>query len=423
MNSMDWTRKGERRGDPGRPRPLADAVLRLIWQERKISRADIARQAALSRSTVSEIVGEILPTGLVAEIGVGPSRGGRRPIVLEFQDDACVILGVEMGAARVCVVLTDLRGEILAWECREHPVREDPFGTRALIAELCERCLDQTAAGKAPLVGIGVAVPSPIDPSHPYQLSQVVLPRWAGNLGLQDLAAKYNVPLLVDNDANLGALAEQWWGAGHDIDNFAYIKVATGIGAGHVIDGEIYRGATGVAGEIGHIAIDPHGKPCLCGLRGCLATLVGGPALVDRTAQLLARYPTSALAGGELSVSAIENQALAGDHLALMVVREAAELLGIAVAGLLNLMNPSLVVIGGDLAALGDIIIDPLREVVQKRTLVSSVAAADIRVSELGPRSVAVGAATQVLKAALNDSRLFPKVVIDSNNSAWSAGA
>jgi predicted NBD/HSP70 family sugar kinase len=319
--------------------------------------------------------------------------------------------------------LTDLRGQVLAWECREHPVRNDPTGTRALIAEFCERCLDQTEAGKRPLVGIGVAVPSPINPSHPYRLSPVVLPRWEGQLGLEDLAGRYQVPLLVDNDANLGALAEQWWGAGGDVENFAYIKVATGIGAGHVIGGEIYRGATGVAGEIGHIAIDPHGKPCLCGLSGCLATLVGGPALVDRAAQLLARYPSSALAGGELTVSAIENQALAGDHLALMVVREAAELLGIAVAGLLNLMNPSLVVVGGDLAALGDIIIDPLREVVRKRTLVSSVAAADIRTSELGPRSVAVGAATQVLKAALHDSRIFPKVTTDAAKSTWSAGA
>ena len=117
------------------------------------------------------------------------------------------------------------------------------------------------------------------------------MPAWGGELGLQDLADSYGVPLMVDNDANLGALAEHWWGAGRDVDNFAYIKVATGIGAGHVIGGEIYRGATGVAGEIGHFAIDPYGKHCLCGLRGCLATLVGGPALVDRAAELLARIP------------------------------------------------------------------------------------------------------------------------------------
>ena len=120
--------------DPVRARPLADSVLRLIWQERTISRAEIARRADLSRSTVSEIVGALLPTGLVAEGGPGESLGGRRPIMLHFEDDACCILGVEMGASHVAVALTNLRGRVLHWELRDHPVRTDPEGTRALIA-------------------------------------------------------------------------------------------------------------------------------------------------------------------------------------------------------------------------------------------------------------------------------------------------
>ncbi len=135
-------RKGLRRAGPDQPRPLADGVLQLIWEQCRMSRADIARLAGLSRSTVSEIVGEILPTGLVAEMGEGPSRGGRRPIVLEFQDDACVILGVEMGGAHVAVALTDLRGRVLAWETRDHPVRQDPEGTRRVVGALCARCLE-----------------------------------------------------------------------------------------------------------------------------------------------------------------------------------------------------------------------------------------------------------------------------------------
>jgi hypothetical protein len=122
--NLSW--KGLRRTDPDRPRPLADAVLRLIWQKKRISRAEIAGVGGLSRSTVSEIVNEILPMGIVTEVGEGPSRGGRRPIVLEFQDDACVILGVEMGATHVVVALTDLRGRVLTWESRDHAVRTDP---------------------------------------------------------------------------------------------------------------------------------------------------------------------------------------------------------------------------------------------------------------------------------------------------------
>ncbi len=410
MNNDHPLGKGLRRTDPDRPRPLADAVLRLIWEQRRISRAEIARLAGLSRSTVSEVVNEILPTGLVAEIGEGPSGGGRRPIVLAFQDETCVILGVEMGGAHVAIALTNLRGKVLAWESQDHPVRTDPAGTRQVIAELCAKCLAAPEAVNRPLVGIGVAVPSPVDPSHPDKLSTVVLPVWEERLGLDALGKQYGVPLFVDNDANLGALAEHWWGLGSNTDNLAYIKVATGVGSGHIIGGEIYRGATGVAGEIGHLAIDPQGKRCICGLRGCLVTLVGGRGLEQRAAELMAEFPRSVLAGREFTVTDIEDAALTRDPLALQVIQEAAAHLGTAVAGLMNLMNPAVVILGGDLSRLGELVLDPLRERVLHRTLVSSVAAAEILVSKLGPRSVAIGAATLVLKAGLTDSRIFPAV-------------
>ena len=165
-----------------------------------------------------------------------------------------------------------------------------------------------------------------------------------------------------------------------------------------------------MAGEIGHIAIDPQGKPCVCGLRGCLATLIGGPALVVRAAELGAEFPDSKLAGRANTIDEIEDAALAGDPLALRVAQEAATHLGRAVASLLNLLNPSMVILGGNLARLGDLLLDPLRETVRSRTLVSSVAAAEIRASELGLQAIAIGAATLVLKAALADSRLFPAV-------------
>jgi glucokinase-like ROK family protein len=383
-------------------------VLRLIWREERISRAEIARRHDLSRSTVSEIVGLLLPTGLVDEVGRGKSSGGRRPIVLQFQDDAGCILGVDMGAAHVTVVLTDLRGRVLSSRHRHHPVRTDPEGTRALVAEFCDACLATQRYGRSRLVGIGVAAPSPIDPAHPDRLSEVVLPAWRGKSGFEPLGERYGVPLIIDNDANLGALAEHWWGGGRGIDDFAYIKIATGIGGGYVIGGEIYRGATGVAGEIGHLAIDPNGAPCVCGLRGCLATLVGAPALVARAREMLADMPNSKLENGDLTIDTIEDAALAGDPLALRLVKEAAEHIGIALAGLLNVMNPAMVILGGGLSRLGELLLVPVRETVRSRTLVSSVAAAEIRTSELGPQAVALGAATLVLKAALTDSRLFP---------------
>lgn len=398
------------RADVGRPVSLADSVLRLIWEERAISRADIARRTGLSRSTVSEIVSELLATGLVHEAGEGESSGGRRPIVLEFQDDACVILGVDMGATHVSVAVTDLRGRVLAWENRPWPVQTDPDGTRALIAEFCRACLERWGGTPDRLVGIGIAVPCPVDPRHQDRFSTHVLPAWKGRAGFEALGAEFGVPLFIDNDANLGAVAERWWGAGRGFDDFTYIKVGTGVGAGHLVGGRIARGASGVAGEIGHMAIDLSGDTCDCGNRGCLQTFVGAGALVERARTLLPEYPASVLHRGAVTIAAIEDAALADDPLATRVIEDAAEYLGIAVAGVLNLMNPGAVIIGGGIARLGERLLVPLRETVRRRTFVSSVAASEILTSALGPRAIAIGAATLVLEAALNDPRLFPTV-------------
>jgi predicted NBD/HSP70 family sugar kinase len=289
-------------------------------------------------------------------------------------------------------------------------VRSDPEGTRALIAEFCAECLRSWGGDPARLVGIGIAVPCPVDPRHQDRFSTHVLPAWKGRAGFEALGARFGAPIFIDNDANLGAVAERWWGAGRGFDDFTYIKVATGVGAGHMVGGRIARGASGVAGEIGHMAIDLSGDPCDCGNRGCLQTFVGASSLVKRARQLLPEYPTSVLHQGALTIDAIENAALADDPLAIHVISTAAEYLGIAVAGVLNLMNPGAVIIGGGIARLGERLLVPLRETVLRRTFVSSVAASEIMTSALGPRSIAIGAATIVLEAALGDPRLFPTI-------------
>ncbi len=278
---------GARQTSEGGASPLSDLLLRLIWQQRRVSRADLARRADMSRSTVSEIVNDLLPTGLVAEVGAGQSRGGRRPIVLEFQDEAFVILGVDMGAAHVAVALTDLRGQVLAWKHARHDVRSDPEGTRRTHRR-AERRMPRPVGRRDRTPGRRRnRRPQPGRSGSARVLSEVVLPAWRGRDWLDDLQVRYGVPVLVDNDANLGALAERWWGAGLGVDDFAYIKVATGIGAGHIVGGEIYRGATGIAGEIGHLAIDPLGRVPLRPATDASTTCVGGRALIDRAAALV----------------------------------------------------------------------------------------------------------------------------------------
>ncbi|MDE2783446.1 MAG: ROK family protein [Gemmatimonadota bacterium] len=401
--------------DPSRPaaapeQGLMTEVLDLLWRRREVSRAEVARHTGRSRSTISDAVARLLNTGLVEEVGSGQSRGGRRPILIGFRDDAGVILGVDLGATHVSVILTDLRGSVLAWRDRGYPVRTDPGGAGKLVVELCRNCLAEWNGDGGLLMGIGVAVPSPVDPESPDRVLERIHPAWRGRAILDRLDAAFGAPVFVDNDANLGAVAERWWGKALGVDDFLYLKVATGVGAGLMIGGEIYRGSTGVAGEIGHIVVDPRGPECVCGSHGCLATFVGTQALIERTRVLLRTSPPSALANRDLDIKIIEDAALSEDPVALRVVHEAAHHLGIALAGVLNLLNPGSVVIGGSLARAGDRLLVPLREAVLRRTLVTSAAAAEIVVSELGPHATALGAATHVLVAALANPALFPGV-------------
>jgi predicted NBD/HSP70 family sugar kinase len=378
-------------------------LLNMIWKERQISRAEIARRTELSPSTVSAIVADLEHSGLVRSIGSGVSRGGRRPTLIGFCDDAFSLVGVELGATHITVVLTDLRGRVRTDRHANHAVRNDPEGSLQKVRELVQECLESERVPRRSVVGMGVAVPSPVHPSSPGKMSPLILPAWKGHDVQEWLASAFGFPVFVDNDANLGALSECFWGAGVGGEDLTYIKLATGIGSGHIIHGDVYRGAGGTAGEIGHIAVDSNGPPCLCGLRGCLVTLIGSGALVERARELMGtkgrRGPT---------MRDIVEGARAGEPAARQVIDGMGHYLGIAVAGLLNLLNPAIVVLGGEVSSVGEVLLEPLRASVRKRALSTSMAETRIVTSALGDRAIAVGAATLVLQAALRDRTLFP---------------
>ena len=382
-------------------------LLRMIWRERQISRADLARRTGLSRSSISAIASDLLATGLVRETGAGDSSGGRRPILLGFEDDAQSIVGVDMGATHVAVAITDLRAGVKAWHFRAYDVREDPEGALDLMCELIDAALSESGVTRDRLVGMGVGVPSPVEPGTNH-VSPFFMPRWRDVSPVQRLEAKYGVPVVMENDANLGALAEQWWGAGGDGKDLAFVKVATGVGAGLIIHGDIYRGASGIAGEIGHIPVDPTAGRCVCGLDGCLNLLIGTHALTERARDLRRDDDRSTLPRRGLTVARIVESAFEGDALARRVVEEAGRHLAIGVAALLNLCNPATVVFGGSLTRAGELLLQPLRERLGERSPSASVTRSQLVISSLGIESVARGAATLVLLAALNDPQVFP---------------
>ncbi|MCF8259779.1 MAG: ROK family protein [Melioribacteraceae bacterium] len=417
MNSINHG-TGTRRADPKLAGTLTDSVLRLIWRENRISRADIAKKIGLSRSTVTEIIKELLLTGLIAEVGDGKSTGGRKPIVLEFQYGARCILGVDVGATHITVLLTDLQGKPLVWRERKHNVVDDPEGTRKIIYEFCDECLSITEHDSTTLLSIGVAVPSPVETGKPDLLSEIVIPAWHGKSDLNLLKDRYNVPVYIDNDANLGALAAFWWGAGKGTNDLVYIKIGHGIGAGYIFRGELYRGGKGLAGEFGHMPIDIYGEECVCGLRGCLTTLVGEHALINRYKVLLGTQPHGYDIDQKINLVDLIDAAMRGELAATRVIQEAADYLGVAISGLSNIINPDKIIIGGSLARVGDLLLKPVQEKVKKTVLVQTEDPVVITMSSLGPDAVVFGAATLALEEAFAKTSFLSN---QSHNSEFSS--
>ena len=375
-----------------------------IWNEDGISRADLARFSGLSRATVSDIVAEFLAAGAVTESEVAPSSGGRPPIRLRFEDGWRHLIGVEMGASHVSGVRTDLRGRVLGQFHRDQDIGGDPEGTVAAIDHGIRELM--RLDGTVPVLGVGVGVPSPLRAADEGRLAPHLFPRWSGVDLAGHLGRVHGLPIRMDNDANLGALAEHWWGAGQDVSDFAYIKVATGVGAGILIGGQIYRGATGIAGEIGHTTIDMRGPRCRCGLNGCLEAMVGSASLLELAGDRVARMAIPPVwFEGSPSVRSLTAGAHAGDLVARELIAGAGTALGIAIANLLNLVNPGRVILGGHLTEAGALLLDPVRDAIARRALWSSVEGSTLVISPLGDRAVALGAATLLLQSLLDDPR------------------
>lgn len=384
----------------------AAIVVRRLWDEPEgLSRADLSRELGLSRSTVSAIVSGLVGSGLVVESHRARSTGGRRAIVLRFFEDHRHVLGLDVGASHLTLVRTDLRGRVIARAKADHDVQDDPAGTLALISDLARRVLDPAGP---PLLALGVGVPCPVDARSAHQLSPRILPAWRDiPLGTW-LHQTFDLPVYMDNDANMGALAEGWWGAGRDHAHFAYIKLGTGVGSGYLIDHGTYRGSSGIAGEIGHTTVHAEGRPCRCGLRGCLEAEVGSASLLAKVQDALHQgRPSSLSAVASPTLTDLIEHARAEDPLAREIIDEAGVHLGIAIANLLNLLNPGRVVLGGKLVLAGDLLLDPLRSTVQDRALSTSLERADITLGELAQDQVAVGAATLVIQHALQQPQLF----------------
>jgi predicted NBD/HSP70 family sugar kinase/biotin operon repressor len=349
------------------------------------SRADLARQTGLSRATVSTLVAGLRARGLVVERGDGRERAqqGRPPVLLALDPSAGALVGLDFDHDAVRVAVADLSRTVLAERVRALDV--DHAGPRALdlAAELVTDALAEAAVPRERVVGAGLALAGPVDARCDIVHPSSILPGWAGIAPAAEMRGRLGVPVHADNDANLGALAEARQGAGAGAQDLVYVSVGPGIGAGLVVGGRLHHGVGGTAGELGHVQVVATGSICRCGNRGCLETVAAAPAVLE----LLARSH-----GPDLTLERVLALAAQDEPGARRAIGDAGRTLGVVLAGVCNVLNPELVVVGGELSAAGEVLLGPLREALALHAIRS--AASDVRVvpSALGRRAEVLGA-------------------------------
>jgi len=396
--------QGYTTGDASLMRELnASLVLNLMWQRGSISRVDIAKETKLSRPTVSSVVADLLDAGWVRESGHGESSGGRRPILLEFNYEARYIVGVVVSTDSLAVTIHNLRAEVVARSEDALSIKTKPKALAERVAERGRRTAGQGGIDWDRVIGIGVALPSPYDYVSGKVTSVEMMPGWRGVSFKAMLEETLGKPVEVDNNANLGAIAEKWWGAGQGADNLVYVMFGVGIGSGLIIGGEIYRGRAGSAGEIGHLTIDMNGPRCRCGKKGCLEAVADTRAILKEASAALVSGEETSLreirAGRELKIEDVGMAAEAGDPLSRRILQRAGRYLGLALADLVNLLNPDLIVL--DAPGTGAVFLESVREALHDYALPVACQTVEVIPADLGPNAVAIGAATMVLQGLL----------------------
>ena len=383
-------------GRPGSQSALKNAnqrrLLDLLVADGELTQAEIARRSGLAPATVSNIVRELVDAGVL--VAATDDTGGRRRSV-RLARSSGVAVGVDFGYRHVTVAVADTSHTILATRRVDLEMGHDALKGAEQARLLIEEAVDEVALGWDDVIGVGVGLPAPID-SRTRQLgAPSLLPGWVGIAVDEYLSEAIGVDVVVENDANLGALAEHLWGAGRGLDSIAYLKLSEGVGAGLVLDGALFRGGlAGTAGEIGHTTVDEYGTVCRCGNRGCLETIVAARAVVRLLEPVL---------GVDITVADIVRLAGEGDAGCRRVLADTGRHVGAAVANLCNLLNLERIVIGGELAVAGELLLAPMRETVGRYGIPSAVATSEIVLGTLGPHAHVLGAVAMVLRGRSGD--------------------
>ena len=378
-------------------------VFEVLRTARLISRAKLAQQTGLSRATISILADEFLQIGLAEEVGFGDSTGGRPPVVLKFKPDAVLALGARMRDHEWGIAVTNLNAQVLHQinvpitdGTPETAVEALKQGVASLKAQVDEQRI---------LPAIGLGTPGLVD-IHAGVIKTAVDVSWF-NVPIREMVeAALGMKAFVTNRSKVGALAELWHRSEQGIRELIYVAIGTGVAAGIVHEGKLFMGANSSEGELGHVTIFPDGPLCPCGNKGCLQQLVSGEAIANRAREKLRQNGDTilhTLIGSHperITADVVFQAAEQGDSLAKEIIDETAIYLGIALANIVNLFNPELIVLGGPVGQKGEILLEPLRAEVRRRAMAYPLSATQIITTDLGSKAGTVGAATLVLQRA-----------------------
>ncbi len=382
-----------------RPENAAQArLLARLRDDGPVSRAELAELLPVGRTRALAELDALTARGLVHQAGPAASRGGRRSALIALVPELRFV-GVDIGATSIDVAVTDAHMRVLAHEAERSDVRNGPDAVLEQMLGILDRLRQGGELGEGGTVhAMGIGVPGPVRHRDGVPVAPPIMPGW-DRFPLRDFVSRrLGCPVVVDNDVNMMAVGEAHAGTAKSVADFLFIKIGTGIGAGIVVDGRVYRGVTGSAGDIGHVQVEEFGPTCACGSTGCLEAFFGGAALA-RDALAAARSGRSAPLAelfareGRLDAHDVSVAAAAGDPVASALIREGGRRVGQVLASLVSFFNPGLIVIGGGVAATGHALLAEIRSVVYRRSTPLATGNLPIVLSELGGLAGVVGAA------------------------------
>ncbi|MGP4041075.1 ROK family transcriptional regulator [Gracilibacillus sp. D59] len=377
-------------------------ILNMIRLEGPISRADIAKKTELAPPTVSSIVSELIEEHMVIEkVGEAKTQGGRKPLMLSINVNAAYVIGIYAAAEVVEAIITTLDGNIVTSYMKTIQNIRSKNEYITIILESIEKVVAKSSVDKQAISGIGVAMHGLVDADN----GKVI---FSPHLNLENISLKeeiekvYPVSVFIENDVRTLTLAESWYGEGKDVSDFTCISIGLGIGSGIFINNQIYSGLFHGAGEIGHTIVDLNGSKCRCGNFGCLETFASEAAILNKVKKSIRLGKSTVINDwlheeDELTFEMVLKAAEEDDSITKEALEEAGRYLGIAIANLNNLLTPSKVILEGRVFSAGDVVLNPLKDMVKNSSL-KKTNHNEIVLSKLGKKGMAVGAVTLVLR-------------------------